>query len=218
MGVCGAITSVLLIWTKSFAAAQWIQITYAAYCAQEVAYFAYIYAQVPREHFLAVSSHTRAALLLGRCISGALAQFLVYAEWMDIRQLNYVTLAAQIAATLFAVIIPKVSHSIYFHRSASNGSEASDNNQLSPESNRSRYYDAFKLMWKQFIEAYSDREVILWSIWYACGLCGYIQVLNYVQSVWIAIDNRPEVGFLLLLFFYIAYLSPYPVFLFFVYS
>lgn len=196
MGICGTITSILLIWTKSFTGAQWTQITYAAYMAQEVAYFAYIYAQVPRANYLAVSSHTRAALLLGRCVSGVLAQLLVYTNWMNIPQLNYITLITQIAASLFAVILPAVSHSIYFHRSASNNSVSNENNQLSAQSNRSRYCDAFQMMWRQFIEAYSDRQVLLWSIWYACGLCGYIQVLNYVQSVWIAIDNRPEVDLL----------------------
>lgn len=197
MGVCGAITSVLLLWTESFVGAQWIEITYAAYMTQEVAYFAYIYAKVPREHFLAVTSHTRAALLLGRCISGVLAQLLVYRQWMDIRELNYITLAAQIAAAVIALTLPTVPQSIYFHRSASpqlTSNNIPNTNHIDTQPTFSRtFFEAFKLIWHQFVHAYRNGQVLLWSMWYACGLCGFLQVLNYVQSLWIAIDNRPEV-------------------------
>lgn len=191
MGVCGAITSVLLLWTTSFVGAQWIEITYAAYMTQEVAYFAYIYAKVPREHFLAVTSHTRAALLLGRCISGVLAQLLVYRDWMDIRGLNYITLAAQIAAAVIALTLPNVPQSIYFHRSAS--PQLTNSIPNAGQKSSRKFFEAFKLMWHQFVHAYRNGQVLLWSMWYACGLCGFLQVLNYVQSLWIAIDNRPEV-------------------------
>lgn len=193
MGICGTITSALLLWTTSFTGAQWIEITYAAYMTQEVAYFAYIYAKVPREHYLKVTSHSRAALLFGRCMSGVIAHLFIYLEWMDIRQLNYITLGAQIASAVVALLLPRVPQSIYFHR---RGSMIAVNNELDEHRHNTgnKYVDAFKLMGHQFVQAYTDRQVVLWSLWYACGLCGFLQVLNYVQSLWIAIDNRPEVG------------------------
>lgn len=203
MGISGIITFTLLIWTESFAAAQWIEIFYAAYITQEVAYFAYIYAKVSREHYLAVTAHTRSALLFGRCISGVLAQLLIHYNLMNIRQLNYITFGAQISATIFAFFLPNVNQSIYFHRHRSySGRENTDNNnhlELNSNENRdknicsSNCNDAFKLMWKQFKCAYTNRQVVLWSVWYACGLCGYLQIISYVQLLWISIDNRPEV-------------------------
>lgn len=193
MGICGTITSALLLWTTSFAGAQWIEIVYAAYMTQEVAYFAYIYARVPREHFLTVTSHSRAALLFGRCMSGVIAHLFIYLEWMDIRQLNYITLGAQVASAVVALALPRVPQSIYFHRDAS---AIADNLELNAAAQRkpgSKYAEAFRLIGQQFVQAYTNRQVVLWSVWYACGLCGFLQVLNYVQSLWIAIDNRPEV-------------------------
>lgn len=195
MGLSGIVTWCLLLWTRSFIGAQLIEVTYAIYSAAEVAYFAYIYAKVSKEHFSAVSSHTRAALLLGRFISGVLSQLLMHFKLMDIHSLNYLTLATQIAATSIAVFLPNIKESLYFYRNKS--SEGSRNN-LHLNSTDSQSINtcnrAFTLMWQQLICAYSNREVVLWSVWYACGMCGFVQYLSYVQLVWIKIDNRPEVN------------------------
>lgn len=199
LGIAGIITWSLLLWTTSFAASIVVEIFYAAYITCEVSYFAYIYAKVSKDHYLAVTSHTRAALLAGRFVSSTLAQMLVYFELMNIRQLNYITLGAQVFATLFAISLPKVKKSIYFYRDNENGSTRSNNiENLSRNLNlratgTKRYRKAFKLMWQQFTCAYSNKQVVLWSVWYAFGLCGFLQVTTYIQLLWIAIDNRPEV-------------------------
>lgn len=210
MGLSGILTWTLMIWTRSFFEAQLIEVCYALYSACEVAYFAYIYAKVSKEHFLAVSSHTRAALMFGRFLSGFLAQTLIYYEVMNIHSLNYLTLAAQIAATSVAIFLPTVNESIYFYRNRStniiNASES--HNSLNNNHQSINCVRAFALMWKQLECAYTNRCVILWSLWYACGMCIYLQFVSYVQLVWIAIDNRPEVrerlGICFLLRFYIV--------------
>lgn len=63
--------------------------------ATEVAYYTYIYAKVDTEFYPQVSSHTRAAILAGRCVSGLLAQMLISLNWMDFKQLNYITFAGK---------------------------------------------------------------------------------------------------------------------------
>lgn len=201
MGLTGIVTWSLLLFTRSFFGAQLIEVFYALYACCEVAYFAYIYAKVSKDHFLAVSSHTRAALLIGRFTSGVLSQSLIYFKLMDIHTLNYLTLGAQIAATSIAVLLPSVNESIYFYRNQSssvdviNESRNSLNTNLTTERSIKcdKFRQAFTLMWKQLRCAYSNRRVVLWSVWYACGMCVFVQFLSYVQLVWIAIDNRPEV-------------------------
>lgn len=198
-GLCGIITWSLLLWTNSFVGAQLVEVFYAFYANCEVAYFAYIYAKVSKDHFLEVSSHTRAALLVGRFSSGVLSQTLLYFKLMDVRTLNYLTFAAQIAATIVAILLPKVNESIYFYRGERSPRSNDDIAEPKVIHNDSHFIDcamyqrAFSLMWKQLKCAYTNRRVILWSIWYACGFCMYVQFIAYVQLVWIAIDNRPEV-------------------------
>lgn len=204
MGFAGILTWSLLLWTRSFFGAELIEVSYAAYSASEVAYFAYIYAKVSKEHYSVVTSHTRAALLVGRFASGVLSQILMHFKVMGIHELNYLTLAAQVIATVFAIFLPKVNESIYFYRRNAASVESSvdhldvnTQSSLNQSADSQQYRQAFELMWKQFKCAYSSRKVLFWSIWYAFGMCGYLQVLTYVQLLWIEIDNRPEVGFLL---------------------
>lgn len=204
-GLAGIVTWSLMLWTKSFHGAQLIEVFYSLYSTCEVAYFAYIYAKVSKEHFLAVSSHTRAALLIGRFTSGLLSQLLFHFKLMNIHSLNYFTLGTQIVATSITVFLPRVKESIYFYRNKSSTDEiiqqSHSNLQCNLDDKQVKYDKcrlAFVLMWKQLKCAYSNRHVVLWSVWYACGMCAFVQFLSYVQLVWIEIDNRPEVIILLI--------------------
>lgn len=200
-GISGIVTYCLLLWTTTKLWAQTIQIFYALYVATEVAYFTYIYAKVDKEYFLKVTSHTRAALLCGRFTSGVLAQTLYNTKLLDIRQLNFITLGAQISATCWALFLPSVQKSVYFYHY---GTE--DNNKIrsteNSEANGTKrtvkhtsinFKAAFSLIFNQFRSAYSKQNVILWSIWYVIGMCGHYQVINYIQMLWLSIDNNPDV-------------------------
>ena len=98
-----------------------MQFTYGIATSTEVAYYTYIYAKVPKEHYQKVTSFTRVAILLGRFISGASSQLLVSGAWiglpsLDYRQLNYISLTCVSIATLVSFLLPKVSRTLYFHR------------------------------------------------------------------------------------------------------
>ncbi|XP_052866984.1 thiamine transporter 1-like [Anopheles cruzii] len=135
-GVAGIIVWSMLTWTSTLTGLKVLELFYGTYCAAEVAYFSYIYAKVDREHFQKVTSHTRAAIYSGRFFAATLAQLLVYFEAMDYRQLNYLSLAAQISATLWALFLPAVKTSMYFHRrrplapTADDGGAMGTNDQL----------------------------------------------------------------------------------------
>jgi solute carrier family 19 (thiamine transporter), member 2/3 len=73
-----------------------VEVFYGTFMATEVAYYTYIYAQVDRQHYQKVTSHTRAAFLLGRFSSAVVAQALVSSETMDYYQLNFLSVGGEI--------------------------------------------------------------------------------------------------------------------------
>uniref|UniRef100_A0A182N673 Thiamine transporter 1 n=1 Tax=Anopheles dirus TaxID=7168 RepID=A0A182N673_9DIPT len=218
-GAAGIVVWSMLTWTTSLNALKVLEIFYGTYCAAEVAYFSYIYAKVDREHYQKVTSHTRAAIYTGRFLAASLSQLLVHFEAMDYRQLNYLSLAAQISATVWALFLPSVPTSMYFHRRAPEAStttasdtghlpadkevttmeiiadDRSDDSKASPtttpasQASRSRVKNAFLLLWLHFRTSFTNRSVLQWSVWYALAMAGYIQILAYVQALWSSIDE-----------------------------
>lgn len=184
----GIVTWSLLVWTESLAALQLAEVFYGTYLATEVAYFTYIYAKVEREHYSKVTSHTKAAILCGRFIAGSSGQLLIFLKWLDYRQLNYITLAAQILATVWALFIPPVLTSVYFHRKAS--VQRNNNEFMSSERELviKKRKNAAILIWRQFRRAYTNRKVLIGSFWFIFGMCGYLQFISYVQILWTAIN------------------------------
>ncbi|XP_075763086.1 thiamine transporter 1 isoform X2 [Pelodiscus sinensis] len=41
-----------------------------------------------------------------------------------------------------------------------------------------------KELWRDFLQCYSSRPMICWSVWWAFSTCGYFQVINYIQGLW----------------------------------
>lgn len=200
------ITLAMLVWTTSFFWMAVLQFSYSASVAAEVAYYAYIYAKVDKRHYLKVTSHTRASLLCGKLVSGLIGQAIVSTQILDLRQMTICSLAFQTMATAYALFLPSVQKSLYFNRDVDeivppivtvsldvqckDGGALAAEPSLEPQS--SQQSGAFQLMRLQIVQAYTSRNVVLCSIWYAFGFCGYLQVISYAQMLWISIDNRPE--------------------------
>ncbi|XP_026482359.1 thiamine transporter 1-like [Ctenocephalides felis] len=178
-GISGIIVWSMLLWTTSLVDLQVLEFFYGTYMSTEVAYYTFIYAKVDKEHYQKVTSHTRAATLVGRFIAGSSAQILVYTKLMDYRDLNYISIVAQILATIWALFLPSVSKSLYFHRDATH-----------QKSNK--YARAFKILWHHFLSAYTNWHVIQWSLWYSLAMCGFIQVQSYIQILWALIEPDAE--------------------------
>lgn len=41
-----------------------------------------------------------------------------------------------------------------------------------------------KELWADFLQCYSSRLLLCWSVWWALSTCGYFQVINYAQGLW----------------------------------
>lgn len=77
---------------------------------------------------------------------------------MDYAKLNYISFGTQICATIWAIFLPSVKNSLYFHR---------DNKSTIPTNSKET---AIKLLWLHFKMAYSNPQVVKWSIWYSIGV------------------------------------------------
>lgn len=108
-------------------------------------------------------------------------------------------------ATVWALFLPSVKQSIYFHRASLNNEnptlqqnkETTDclqkvryQQMLSCGNNGGRYRalrklrNAYAMLGKHFVQAYTNYYVIKWSIWWALSTCGYLMVATYSQLLW----------------------------------
>lgn len=96
-----------------------------------------------------------------------------------------------------------MNRSLYFHRKAyvsNNPTEITPPTQSvencntdDEKSDKLLLASPTKLIWAHFSNAYTNIKVLQWSLWYAVGLCGYLQVTSYVQLLWKDIEPRPDV-------------------------
>ncbi|XP_020287296.1 thiamine transporter 1-like [Pseudomyrmex gracilis] len=211
-GLSGIVTYIMIIVGKSVLIFQILEFFYGLYYSTEVAYYTYIYAKVDKEHYQKVTGHTKAAVLIGRSMSGLIAQLTASFRVLDYHQLNYLTLTSITIATVWALFLPSVGQSIYFHRANAcederrkrslelrgitvsvlpnavcNGENSTTLHHSFAQLKAPLFYkirNAYVLLWKHFVQAYANDRVLKWSVWWALATCGYLQVISYVQLLW----------------------------------
>ncbi|XP_012527778.1 thiamine transporter 2 [Monomorium pharaonis] len=211
-GASGIVTFLMIILGQTVIVFQILEFFYGLFMSTEVAYYTYIYAKVDKKHYQEVTGHTKAAALFGRSMSGLVAQLTASFNLLNYHQLNFITLSANTFATIWALFLPPVKQSIYFHRASvsdveqekgtldyqlqhSSDPRGSPSRSDRDESRRRRYAasgapllrkikDAYALLWKHFVQAYTNYRVAKWSIWWALATCGYLQVISYIQLLW----------------------------------
>ncbi|GAB1864141.1 Thiamine transporter 2 [Camponotus japonicus] len=197
-GLSGIVTFVMIIFGETILIFQILEFFYGLYLSTEVAYYTYIYAKVDKRHYQEVTSHTKAAILFGRSMSAIVAQLTTSFSLLNYHQLNYLTISANIFATIWAFFLPPVKQSMYFHRNSISDDEQSkgsfDSQSTEPPKYRRiatsempllrKIKNAYALLWKHFLQAYIDYRVVKWSIWWALATCGYLQIISYIQLLW----------------------------------
>ena len=179
------ITRVLLLWGTTIFDMQWMQVAYGVATATEIAYYSYIYAAVSVVHFKKVTSYVRAIRLFGQSMAGVLGQILISTKVVGYLELNYISFGSVLIACVISFLLPDVY----------NCSCCVCGPRITPHhvtvSNKSKW-KRFKA-WigknvtkrvRDFIKFYSTLSLLKWSIWWALATCGWLQVGNYVQSLW----------------------------------
>jgi len=105
-------------------------------------------------------------------------------------------------------LLPSVGISLYFyavptenaHSEASNSTYQTDESTVIDTSKTDAInakpkfagVRAFRLLWLHFINSYSNFTIVLWSIWWALAMAGFLMVQIYVQLLWQEIDADRE--------------------------
>ena len=187
-GIAYIITWSLLIWADGVKWMQVMEFMFGVCTATEVAYYTYIYAKVSADKYKQVSSYTRSAYLFGRFACGILSQILISYHILDYGQLNYISLVNISIAFIVSLFLPRVDESIYFHGSHRISTTASEKQQQHP----------YQGLWTDLKKAYSKRSVVSWSVWVVLATCGYYQIGNYIQSLWLdIIPGKTKIEFII---------------------
>lgn len=92
-GLSGSCAHITLVFAKNLWGMKIFKSLIGLSLSTEIAYFAYIYAKVDKEHYQEITSHVLAALSLGKFVAGVTGQFLVSFELLNYHQLNYLTIS-----------------------------------------------------------------------------------------------------------------------------
>lgn len=184
--IAGIILFSFLLWTHTLFELQLAQLFFGFFTAAEVAYYTYIYANVDRERYQLVTGHTRAAILGGKFLGGVIAQLLVSTESLSFRGLHFISLSTQVISLPISLLLPSVPRSLYFysvktHQKETKAVEEFTTDAVAPKFSLS---NAGRLLWYHLVSSYTNPVVLLWSSWWALGICGQIQVISYIQFLW----------------------------------
>lgn len=207
----GVIVQIMLIWCRGITAMQIMEVFYGTMGSTEVAYYTYIYAKVDPQYFQQVTSYMRGSVLSGRFLSSVVSQVFLIEHIMDVSQLNYLTLVGMICAFVWALGLPSVPRSLYFHRevlptstengvtkppSLDNGTAVTPEPKTDMNTASSSWSYGANFLWADFKFAFTKLYVFKWSAWVALSTCCYLQVMSYVQLLWetVAADsgNHPS--------------------------
>lgn len=186
----GVVIYLMLIFCRKLFAMQVVEVLYGLFMSCEVAYYTYIYAKVDKVHYQEVSGQTRAAYLIGRAVSGVVSQILVLTNF-SYYILNFFTLGGMVFSLIWALLLPPVSESIYFNKTAdretcdvnpNSCSNLYDQNDRNLSQNK--IIKGFQLLWDDFKTAFTNLYVVKWAFWWALATCGYYQILSYIQLLW----------------------------------
>lgn len=92
---------------------------------------------------------------------------------------------AQCVSLVVAVLLPSVGVSLYFYSVPKNPEESGDETtRKQEESPAFSYKRAFSLLWRHFLQSYSNPTIVQWSLWWSLATAGFLMVQIYVQLLW----------------------------------
>ncbi|XP_063242833.1 thiamine transporter 1-like [Bacillus rossius redtenbacheri] len=179
--LAGVSTYSLLTFGRKFELVILAQCTHGIFMASEVAYSTYMYTRLDKAHYQKITSLTRTALLLGRALSGFLAQALISTTGARPYHLFYITLACEVGAAACACLLPRAARSLYFNRRSSGAAT-----KAGPPPGRTSgpCSEGLRLLWADFQAAFTSSYVLKWSMWWAFTMCGFFQLTTYCKVLW----------------------------------
>ncbi|KAL7826105.1 hypothetical protein SRHO_G00338430 [Serrasalmus rhombeus] len=206
------VTYAMLVKAQGVLAMQLLEFFFGVATATEIAYYSYIYSVVEPANYQRVTGFCRSVTLLGSAVGSLTGQLLVSVAQVPLLHLTIITLASSCLAFLAPWFLPMPSRSLFFHQKDSVPQERAagepvDGRELIEKSEDSEckvplnadegtvvlkekhggdggLMEVLKILWADFVECYSCRALLAWSVWWALSTCGYFQVINYAQALW----------------------------------
>ncbi|XP_066522646.1 thiamine transporter 1 [Hoplias malabaricus] len=213
-GVSFIVTYAMMVKAQGVLAMQLLEFFFGIATATEIAYYSYIYSVVQPANYQRVTGFCRSITLLGSAVGSLTGQILVSVAEVPLLYLTIITLASSCLAFVAPWFLPMPSRSLFFHQGESGpeGREEAEEPvkgcklrekleeseckvPLNVEedaiilkkkhgSSRGGLSEVLKILWEDFVQCYSCRTLLAWSIWWALSTCGYFQVVNYAQVLW----------------------------------
>ncbi|NXK60039.1 S19A3 protein, partial [Sylvietta virens] len=137
-GISLIVTWLLLLFAHGVLAMQLVEFFYGMVTATEVAYYAYIYSVVSRQHYQRVTSYCRSVTLAAATVAAVLGQLLVSLAHVSYFYLNAISLASVSLAFVCAFFLPMPQRSMFFHRKAAAEPVAAPDKGLAAAAGRAR--------------------------------------------------------------------------------
>uniref|UniRef100_A0A4W5JV40 Solute carrier family 19 member 3 n=1 Tax=Hucho hucho TaxID=62062 RepID=A0A4W5JV40_9TELE len=182
------ITWAMMLLVHEVAAFKAMQFFYGTKSACEVAYFSYIYSIVDLKHYRKATSYCRSVQLLGFKVGSVLGQLLVCFNLMSCNIL-VLTLGMISIALVTSLFLPVPQRSMFFHQSQSEPPQTPEGGDrcagdVSAEGT---------VRARNFLQCYSTRALLYWSVGWVLATCGYNEAINYVQVLWEHIQPSQKV-------------------------
>ncbi|XP_067402216.1 thiamine transporter 1 isoform X2 [Emydura macquarii macquarii] len=171
-GLSLIVTWFMLLYAQGLLAIQFLEFFYGLVTATEIAYYSYIYSVVDLNLYQKVTSYCRSATLVGYTVGSVCGQVLVSVASWSLFSLNVISLTCVSVAFATAWFLPMPQKSFFFHHVVSSQEQKVDISRV------------LKELWQDFLQCYSSRPMLCWSVWWSLSTCGYFQVINYVQGLW----------------------------------
>uniref|UniRef100_A0A8D8YTM3 Folate transporter 1 n=1 Tax=Cacopsylla melanoneura TaxID=428564 RepID=A0A8D8YTM3_9HEMI len=195
LDVLAGLLSYVLIVESPTMPIMWVQqVCIGFYHAGEVSYYSYMYSKIKdKNNYQRATGRVKASIMIGRFLAGMSGQGIVLLFSTDgYKYLVYLSILGMSAAVLWTCLLPPVEESVYFHTPATLFTETS---QLHPvPTHQKKWGSVVKAIWCDFRTAFSQVEIIKWSVWWILGMGGYISVITYNQILWSTLNKEDPVN------------------------
>uniref|UniRef100_A0A674JPL7 Thiamine transporter 1 n=1 Tax=Terrapene triunguis TaxID=2587831 RepID=A0A674JPL7_9SAUR len=193
-GLSLIVTWFMLLYAQGLLAIQFLEFFYGLVTATEIAYYSYIYSIVDLNLYQKVTSYCRSATLVGYTVGSICGQVLVSVANWSLFSLNVISLTSVSVAFATAWFLPMPQKSLFFHHCSGFQTfflgpqlkkivDACDPTELGMRG-KVDISKVLRELWRDFLQCYSSRPMLCWSVWWAFSTCGYFQVINYTQGLW----------------------------------
>ncbi|XP_025192959.1 folate transporter 1-like isoform X2 [Melanaphis sacchari] len=195
-GVLGMVAYICLMDSPNTLQIMVTEFCLSLFACIEMTYYGYLYSKIEdKVHYQIATGFAKSGMLSGSCVGGLLGQLVVYFNDRNYSVLPYYSLAFMTFATVWACFLPSVGNGKTIKVDDVRGdgfSNATIRNPSIPKYSSTEKADTPNVVpstdvlnrFSDFRHSYTDRTVLMWSIWYIVAIAEYTQTNLYVNILY----------------------------------